>query len=133
MAGATRTTRAVASMGQVSQDALVKNGLQSDEIDWVIPHQANLRIINAVGESVYIEASKVKENIERYGNTTSATVPLCLWDFQEDFKEGQNLLITTFGAGFSWGATCLKWGVMREKKTVQKTKDSKAEEVLVAH
>ncbi|WP_281234054.1 beta-ketoacyl-ACP synthase III [Flavobacterium gelatinilyticum] len=111
--------KAVASMSQVSQDVLAKNELDTDEIDWVIPHQANLRIINAVGESLNIDSEKVKVNIERYGNTTSATIPLCLWDFREDFKEGQNLLITTFGAGFSWGATCLKWGIMRDDKTTK--------------
>lgn len=126
--------KAVASMSQVSQDALAKNELHAAQIDWVIPHQANLRIINAVSESLNIDSEKVKVNIDRYGNTTSATVPLCLWDFKEDFKPGQNLLITTFGAGFSWGATCLKWGVMREKKAVQTIKaDTVNENVLVAH
>ena len=121
-------------MSKVSQEVLVKNELHTDEIDWVVPHQANLRIINAVGDSLGIESDKVKVNIERYGNTTSATIPLCLWDFKDDFKEGQNLLITTFGAGFSWGATCLKWGVMREKRTVKSVQTSnRKESVLVAH
>lgn len=110
--------KAVAAMSEVSKQTLIKNELDADEIDWVIPHQANLRIINSVRETLNIDAEKVKVNIERYGNTTSATIPLCLWDFAADFKEGQNLLITTFGAGFSWGATCLKWGIMREEKTV---------------
>jgi len=126
--------KAVSSMSKVSQEVLVKNELDTDEIDWVVPHQANLRIINAVGDSLGIESDKVKVNIERYGNTTSATIPLCLWDFKDDFKEGQNLLITTFGAGFSWGATCLKWGVMREKRTVKSVQTSnRKESVLVAH
>lgn len=126
--------KAVASMSEVSRDTLVKNELLADDIDWVIPHQANLRIINAVSESLNIDAEKVKVNIERYGNTTSATVPLCLWDFKDDFKEGQKLLITTFGAGFSWGATCLKWGVMRDEKAVKvnKTRTRKGN-CLVAH
>ncbi|MBS7254599.1 beta-ketoacyl-ACP synthase III [Flavobacterium branchiicola] len=111
--------KAVASMASVSQEVISKNELQTDEIDWVIPHQANLRIINAVSENLNINSEKVKVNIDRYGNTTSATIPLCLWDFVDDFEEGQNLLITTFGAGFSWGATCLKWGIMREQRTVK--------------
>ncbi|QSW88822.1 MULTISPECIES: beta-ketoacyl-ACP synthase III [Flavobacterium] len=124
--------RAVASMSQVSQDVLAKNKLDSDDIDWVVPHQANLRIINAVGESLNIPSEKVKVNIQRYGNTTSATIPLCLWDFKDDFNEGQKLLITTFGAGFSWGAACLKWGVMREKRDVETfAKTAEIESVLI--
>lgn len=124
--------KAVESMSGVSKDVLASNGIEADEIDWVIPHQANLRIINAVSENLNIGAEKVKVNIDRYGNTTSATIPLCLWDFAADFKEGQNLLITTFGAGFSWGATCLKWGVMREKKTQKSIKtNNKKENILM--
>ena len=114
--------RAVEAMSNISKDVLISNGLDADEIDWVIPHQANLRIINAVSENLCIDNKKVKVNIERYGNTTSATIPLCLWDYAADFKEGQNLLITTFGAGFSWGATCLKWGIMRERKSQKSNK-----------
>lgn len=110
--------KAVESMSSVSQDVLIRNNLSVEDIDWVVPHQANLRIINAVSESLKIGIEKVKVNIEKYGNTTSATIPLCLWDFAADFKAGQNILITTFGAGFSWGATCIKWGVMREYQPV---------------
>lgn len=122
--------RAVEAMSSVSRDVLISNGLDTDEIDWVIPHQANLRIINAVSENLAIDNKKVKVNIERYGNTTSATIPLCLWDYAADFKEGQNLLITTFGAGFSWGATCLKWGVMRERKPQKSNKAIQKRKVL---
>ncbi|MBS7231592.1 ketoacyl-ACP synthase III [Flavobacterium psychroterrae] len=111
--------KAVESMSSVSQDALATNDLSVEDIDWVVPHQANLRIIKAVSEHLNIGIEKVKVNIHKYGNTTSATIPLCLWDFKNDFKEGQNILITTFGAGFSWGATCIKWGVMRALKAVQ--------------
>ncbi|KQB41375.1 beta-ketoacyl-ACP synthase III [Flavobacterium aquidurense] len=117
--------RAVESMSNVSRDVLASNELTVDDIDWVVPHQANLRIINAVSETLNIAAEKVKVNIDRYGNTTSATIPLCLWDFAADFKEGQNILITTFGAGFSWGATCLKWGVMRNLRNLQAIKTEK--------
>jgi 3-oxoacyl-[acyl-carrier-protein] synthase-3 len=109
--------KAVASMSEVCHEVLQANELTKEDIDWVVPHQANLRIIKAVSDNLNIDFDKVKVNIEKYGNTTSATVPLCLWDFKDDFKEGQNVLITTFGAGFSWGATCIKWGVMRRQKT----------------
>ncbi|MFG4002152.1 3-oxoacyl-ACP synthase [Flavobacterium aquidurense] len=116
--------KAVESMTSVSQDALVSNGLTVEDVDWVVPHQANLRIIKSVSEHLNIGIEKVKVNIEKYGNTTSATIPLCLWDFAADFKEGQNVLVTTFGAGFSWGATCIKWGVMRELRTVKEDKNN---------
>ncbi|WP_343667842.1 beta-ketoacyl-ACP synthase III [Chitinophaga sp.] len=114
--GALVFKNAVESMANASGEALDLNDLDAEEIDWVIPHQANKRIIQAVSERLNIPFDKVKINIEKYGNTTSATVPLVLWDFAKDFKPGQNLLITTFGAGFSWGATCLKWGQLVAKK-----------------
>jgi 3-oxoacyl-[acyl-carrier-protein] synthase-3 len=111
--------KAVESMSNVSREVLEANNLKIEDIDWVVPHQANLRIIKSVSETLNIGFDKVKVNIEKYGNTTSATIPLCLWDFADDFKMGQNILITTFGAGFSWGATCIKWGIMRESNTNQ--------------
>ncbi|MCC9064700.1 beta-ketoacyl-ACP synthase III [Flavobacterium piscisymbiosum] len=111
--------KAVESMSSVSQETLASNNLTVEDVDWVVPHQANLRIIKSVSEHLNIGIEKVKVNIDKYGNTTSATIPLCLWDFKDDFKEGQNILITTFGAGFSWGATCIKWGVMRALKAVE--------------
>lgn len=117
--GALVFKNAVESMSSASSEVLDLNDLNKDEIDWVIPHQANKRIIQAVSERLNIPFEKVKINIEKYGNTTSATVPLVLWDFAEDFKPGQHLLITTFGAGFSWGATCLKWGQLCNKKEKQ--------------
>ncbi|MFB9076729.1 beta-ketoacyl-ACP synthase III [Flavobacterium procerum] len=123
--------KAVEAMSTACSDALELNSLNKEEVDWVVPHQANLRIINAVSNALDISMEKVKVNIERYGNTTSATIPLCLWDFKDDFKTGQNILITTFGAGFSWGATCLKWGTMRERKSVtQKSEKTEAIECL---
>ncbi|RKR08935.1 3-oxoacyl-[acyl-carrier-protein] synthase-3 [Flavobacterium sp. 90] len=117
--------KAIESMSSVSADVLASNDLTINDIDWIVPHQANIRIINAVSENLNIAAEKVKVNIEKYGNTTSATIPLCLWDFKDDFKEGQNILVTTFGAGFSWGATCIKWGVMRKHKTLKESKTTK--------
>ncbi|MCV9928142.1 ketoacyl-ACP synthase III [Flavobacterium sp. LS1R49] len=125
--------KAVESMSSVSQDVLASNNLSVEDVDWVVPHQANLRIINAVSESLNIATEKVKVNIDRYGNTTSATIPLCLWDFAADFTVGQNILITTFGAGFSWGATCIKWGVMREHKSVKSLKKDKKSEFAITH
>ncbi|MCI9845521.1 beta-ketoacyl-ACP synthase III [Flavobacterium pectinovorum] len=117
--------KAVSLMSKVSKEVLIKNELEIEDIDWVIPHQANLRIIKTVSENLNIDINKVKVNIERYGNTTSATIPLCLWDFKDDFKKGQYLLITTFGAGFSWGALCLKWGTMRKRRHQSEVRQSK--------
>lgn len=108
--------KAVQAMSEVCGQILQTNELNKDDIHWLVPHQANLRIIKAVSANLNFDLSKVKINIEKYGNTTSATIPLCLWDFKDDFKEGQNMLITTFGAGFSWGAAYLRWGRMRKPK-----------------
>lgn len=113
--------KAVESMSSACEEVLGLNNLNRSEIDWVVPHQANLRIIKAVSENLNIDFEKVKVNIQKYGNTTSATIPLCLWDFAADFKTGQHILITAFGAGFSWGATCMKWGVMRKQRPVEIT------------
>ena len=88
---------------------LEKNNMTAEDIDWVIPHQANLRIIDAVGESLGIPKDKIKVNIHRYGNTTAATLPLVLWDYQNDFKPGDKIMLTAFGAGFTWGASYLVW------------------------
>lgn len=110
--------KAVESMSAVCKEVLGLNNLNSPDIDWVVPHQANLRIIKAVSENLNVDFEKFKVNIQKYGNTTSATIPLCLWDFAADFKAGQNILLTAFGAGFSWGATCMKWGVLRKERPV---------------
>jgi 3-oxoacyl-[acyl-carrier-protein] synthase-3 len=94
----------------VCEEISEKNSLSADDIDWVIPHQANIRIINAVAGNLNVPMEKVKVNIERYGNTTAATIPLCLWDFKDDFKPGDKLLLTAFGAGFTFGSSYLVWG-----------------------
>ncbi|MCC8426330.1 beta-ketoacyl-ACP synthase III [Mucilaginibacter sp. UR6-11] len=111
--GKTVFKAAIKGMGNACQEVMTRNGLMSDDIDWVVPHQANLRIINAVGKRLNFPPEKVKVNIQRYGNTTAATIPLCLWDYQADFKPGDDILLTAFGAGFTWGATYLKWGNLR--------------------
>jgi 3-oxoacyl-[acyl-carrier-protein] synthase-3 len=104
---------AINAMSNVCQEILDKNKILIDQVDWLIPHQANLRIIQSVGEKLNIPIEKVKINIQKYGNTTAATIPLCLWDFKDDFKYGDKILITAFGAGFTWGSTYLQWGKMR--------------------
>ena len=105
---------AIEGMTQTCNEVFRRNELESADIDWLVPHQANLRIIQSVGDNLNIPIEKVKINIDRYGNTTAATIPLCLWDYKEDFKEGDKVLLTAFGAGFSWGASYLVWGKLRE-------------------
>ncbi|GGC65660.1 3-oxoacyl-[acyl-carrier-protein] synthase 3 [Pedobacter quisquiliarum] len=105
---------AIEGMSDTCTTLLGRNELRVDEIKWLIPHQANLRIINAVGEKLGLTAEQVKVNIQRYGNTTAATIPLCLWDYKNDFKAGDNMILTAFGAGFSWGATYLRWAELRK-------------------
>jgi 3-oxoacyl-[acyl-carrier-protein] synthase-3 len=107
--GKTVFKQAIKHMGQSCIDIMEKALLSADAINWVIPHQANLRIIKAVSAEINIDINKFKINIDRYGNTTAATIPLCLWDFKKDFKKGDNIILTAFGAGFSWGSTYIKW------------------------
>ncbi|KEQ28819.1 beta-ketoacyl-ACP synthase III [Pedobacter antarcticus] len=105
---------AIEGMTQTCTEVLERNGLDTADVNWLIPHQANLRIIHAVGDKLGLREDQVKVNIQRYGNTTAATIPLCMWEFQKDFKENDTLLLTAFGAGFSWGASYLKWGKLRK-------------------
>ncbi|SDG19155.1 3-oxoacyl-[acyl-carrier-protein] synthase-3 [Epilithonimonas hungarica] len=102
---------AIEKMTAVSKALLDKNALSIDNVDWLIPHQANMRIIEAVGKELGIDAGRVISNVQYYGNTTAATIPLCLWDYKDKFQKGDLLLLTAFGAGFTWGATLLKWGM----------------------
>jgi 3-oxoacyl-[acyl-carrier-protein] synthase-3 len=104
---------AIKGMTESCTSVLQRNNLTINDINWLIPHQANYRIIHAVGDALGLPESRVKINIDRYGNTTAATIPLALWDYKEDFKENDNMILTAFGAGFSWGATYLKWGKLR--------------------
>lgn len=101
---------AVTNMAGVSGDIMDKNNLKSEDISWLIPHQANLRIIDAVVARTGVDYSKVIINIEKYGNTSAATIPICIWEREKDFKKGDNIILTAFGAGFTWGAIWLKWG-----------------------
>jgi len=100
---------AVTNMADVSYDVMNRNGLTSETVDWLVPHQANLRIIDATAERMGLDKSKVLINIQKYGNTTAGTLPLCLYDFESRFKKGDNLILSTFGGGFTWGAIYLKW------------------------
>lgn len=101
---------AVTNMAEVSAAIMEKNGLTNDNVSWIVPHQANLRIIDAVVQRTGVDYEKVTINIEKYGNTSAATVPLCLWEWEKKFKKGDNIILTAFGAGFTWGALYLKWG-----------------------
>ncbi|KOS07641.1 3-oxoacyl-ACP synthase [Flavobacterium akiainvivens] len=107
--GRTVFKNAIKGMSSACADILAQNNLTADDIDWVIPHQANMRIIDAVGDQLGIPKEKIKVNIDRYGNTTAATLPLVLWDYKDDFKPGDKILLTAFGAGFTWGASYLIW------------------------
>ncbi len=100
---------AVSKMGDVSVNMMKKHGLTSDTLNWLVPHQANLRIIDATGRRMGLPAEKVMVNIREYGNTTAATIPLLLKNYEDKLKKGDNLIITTFGAGFTWGAMYVKW------------------------
>jgi 3-oxoacyl-[acyl-carrier-protein] synthase III len=100
---------AVTNMADVSAEIMERNHLSSDDISWLIPHQANKRIIDATARRMGLSDEKVTLNIERYGNTTNGTIPLCLWEWESKFKKGDNIIIAAFGGGFTWGAIWLKW------------------------
>ena len=100
---------AVKGMAEVSAELMEKNGLTADDVAWLVPHQANLRIIDATANRMGLPKEKVMVNIQRYGNTTAATLPLCLWDWEKQLKKGDNIILAAFGGGFTWGATWIKW------------------------
>ncbi len=100
---------AVTKMAGVSLDLMKTNDLTPENLHWLVPHQANMRIIEATGRRMGVAAEKVMVNIQKYGNTTNATIPLCLWDYEKQLKKGDNLILTAFGGGFTWGAIWLKW------------------------
>jgi len=102
---------AVVGMADVSAEIMERNNLTGDDVDWLVPHQANLRIISACADRMNLDMSKVMLNIDRYGNTTAATIPLCLSEWWKNGKllKNQNLVLSAFGAGYTWGAVYLKW------------------------
>ncbi len=100
---------AVAAMADVAEYVIERNGLNSDTVDWIVPHQANVRIIDATAKRIGVPYEKVMINIDRVGNTSSASVPICLAEWEDKLKKGDNLILAAFGAGFTWGAVYLKW------------------------
>ncbi|WP_295673995.1 beta-ketoacyl-ACP synthase III [uncultured Mucilaginibacter sp.] len=100
---------AVTNMADVAAEVMERNNLTADDIAWLVPHQANKRIIDATANRTGVSADKVIINIERYGNTTNGTIPLCLWEWESKFKKGDNLILAAFGGGFTWGSIYLKW------------------------
>lgn len=100
---------AVTNMAEVSAEIMEKNNLKSEDVDWLVPHQANLRIIDATAERMGLTKDKVMINIQKYGNTTAGTLPLCLWDYESQLKKGDNIILASFGGGFTWGAVYIKW------------------------
>ena len=100
---------AVTNMAEVSAQIMDNNNLTSDDVDWLVPHQANLRIIDATASRMGLSPDKVMINIEKYGNTTSGTLPLCLADWEPKLKKGDNVILSAFGGGFTWGAIYIKW------------------------
>ncbi len=100
---------AVTNMADVAVAIMEKNGLESKDVSWLVPHQANMRIIEATARRMGIKKEQVMINIERYGNTTSGTLPLCIWEWENQLKKGDNLILAAFGGGFTWGSIWLKW------------------------
>jgi 3-oxoacyl-[acyl-carrier-protein] synthase-3 len=100
---------AVKGRADVSAELMERNNLSGDDISWLVPHQANLRIIDATANRMGLTTDKVMINIDRYGNTTAATIPLCLWEWESKLKKGDNIILASFGGGFTWGAIWVKW------------------------
>ncbi|WP_432412337.1 beta-ketoacyl-ACP synthase III [Rasiella sp. SM2506] len=100
---------AVSNMADISEKIMARNGLSEDTINWLVPHQANMRIIDATAKRMNLPPEKVMKNIHKYGNTTSATLPLCLVDYEKQLKKGDNLIFASFGGGFTWGAVYVTW------------------------
>lgn len=107
--GKTVFKHAVAGMADVSAEIMERNKLAADDVAWLVPHQANMRIIDATANRMGLSKDKVMINIQKYGNTTAATIPLCLWEWENQLKKGDNIILAAFGGGFTWGATWVKW------------------------
>ena len=101
---------AVSYMAEASAEIMHRNGMTNEDVDWFVPHQANLRIIDAAAKRMELPIEKVMINIEKYGNTSAGTIPICLWEWEDKLKNGDNIILAAFGAGFTWGSIYLKWG-----------------------
>ncbi len=113
--GQTVFKAAVSHMGDTALEVMERNGLNGDTVTWLCPHQANQRIIDATGKRMGLDPDKVMVNIQRLGNTTSGTLPLCLWEWEHKLRKGDNVIFAVFGAGFTWGASYLKWAYDGDK------------------
>lgn len=96
-------------MADVAVAIMDRNNLGSEDVNWLVPHQANMRIIEATARRMGISKEQVMINIERYGNTTSGTLPLCIWEWEDQLRKGDNIILAAFGGGFTWGSVWLKW------------------------
>ena len=108
--GKTVFKHAVTGMADITEQVMLRNGLTGEDVAWLVPHQANKRIIDATAKRANLSDDKVMVNIQRYGNTTNGTIPLCLWEWEKQLKKGDNLLLAAFGGGFAWGSVYVKWG-----------------------
>jgi len=106
---------AVKNMADVSEEIMNRNNLTADDVDWLVPHQANKRIIDATARRMGVGNEKVMLNIQKYGNTTNGTIPLCLWEWEKQLNKGDNLILAAFGGGFTWGSIYLKWAYNSNK------------------
>jgi 3-oxoacyl-[acyl-carrier-protein] synthase-3 len=97
-------------MADVSYELMQRNQLGAEDIAWLVPHQANKRIIDATANRMGLPHEKVMLNIQKFGNTTAGTIPLCLWEWQDQLKKGDKIVLAAFGGGFTWGSTLIKWG-----------------------
>ena len=109
--GRTVFKKAAVGMADVSLEIMERNNLSADDVAWLVPHQANLRIIDATANRMGVSRDKVMINIDKYGNTTAATIPLCLYEWKDQLSHGDNLVLAAFGGGYTWGATYVKWGL----------------------
>ncbi|MGB3661150.1 MAG: 3-oxoacyl-[acyl-carrier-protein] synthase III C-terminal domain-containing protein, partial [Pseudolabrys sp.] len=100
---------AIAKRAEVSAEIMSRNNLRADMIDWLVPHQANKRIIESTAERIGLSMDKVMVTIHKYGNTTNATIPLCLWDYEPKLKRGDRLVLAAFGGGFTWAGAYVQW------------------------
>jgi 3-oxoacyl-[acyl-carrier-protein] synthase-3 len=106
---------AVSNMAGAAKDIMERNSLTANDIAWLVPHQANKRIIGATSQYINVPDEKVMMNIHRYGNTTAGTIPLCLWDYEKQLKKGDNIMMAAFGGGFTWGANYIRWAYDGDK------------------